>query len=92
MKQEVSETIGLQALAWLAGNEELLSVFQGATGSCAQDFRERTQDPEFLGSVLDFLMMNDNWVIEFCDANDLGYDQPMLARQSLPGGEQMNWT
>jgi hypothetical protein len=92
MDQDTAETIGLQALTWLAGHDELLPVFQGATGSDEQDFRDRAQDPEFLGSLLDFMMMNDDWVIEFCDANGLSYDKPMTARQSLPGGQQVNWT
>ena len=92
MQQEIAETIALQALGWLAGNDELLPVFLGATGSSSDDLRDRAHDPEFLGSLLDFLTMNDDWVVEFCDAHSLGYDQPMLARQSLPGGQQVNWT
>lgn len=92
MQQEIAETIALRALAWLAGNEELLPVFLGATGAGEDDMRERAQDPEFLGSVLEFLMNDDAWVVEFCDTHQLRYDQPMLARQALPGGAQINWT
>ncbi len=92
MKQEQAETIALQALGWLAGNDELLPVFLGATGSDANDMRARAQDTEFLGSVLDFMMNDDDWVVEFCDGAGLGYDQPMAARQGLPGGAQYNWT
>ena len=92
LDREVAETVALRALGWLAGNEELLPVFLGSTGSDAGDFRDRAQDAEFLGSLLDFLMMNDDLVVAFCDANGLDYDQPMLARQSLPGGAQLNWT
>ncbi len=92
MQQEIAETIALRALAWLAGNEELLPVFLGATGAGEDDMRERAQDPEFLGSVLEFLMNDDAWVVEFCDAHQLRYDQPMQARQALPGGAQVNWT
>lgn len=92
MQRDFAETLALRALAWLAGNDELLPVFLGATGSSADDLSVRASDPEFLGSLLDFLMMNDKWIVEFCDANSIGYDQPMLARQVLPGGEQVNWT
>jgi len=92
MQREIAETVALQALGWLAGNEELLPVFLGTTGAGEDDLRERAGDPEFLGSLLDFLMMNDAWVVEFCDAHALGYDQPMQARAALPGGEQVNWT
>jgi Protein of unknown function (DUF3572) len=92
VQRELAETIGLRALAWLAGNQELLEVFQGATGVSADDMKTRAQEPDFLGSVLEFVMMDDAWVVEFCDATGLGYDAPMRARQVLPGGAQINWT
>ena len=87
-----AEVIALQALGWLVGNEELLPVFLGATGSSEDDIRQRAADAEFLGSVLDFLMMDDAWVVAFCDANGLAYEDPMAARAQLPGGEQVHWT
>ncbi|MGR3363688.1 MAG: DUF3572 family protein, partial [Maritimibacter harenae] len=37
MKQEQAETIGLQALGWLAGNDELMPVFLGSTGGDLAD-------------------------------------------------------
>ncbi len=92
MQQEYAETIAIQVLGWLAGNEELLPVFLGATGASTDDIRTRMRDAEFLGSVLDFVTMNDTWVVEFCDSHGLQYDQPMRARQALPGGQQVNWT
>lgn len=92
MQQESAETIALQALAWLAGNDALFSVFLGATGASELDLRARAAEPEFLGAVLDFLMMDDAWVVEFCDAEGLKYETPMLARAALPGGQQVSWT
>ncbi|QGX98922.1 DUF3572 family protein [Roseovarius faecimaris] len=87
-----AEVTGLRALTWLAGNDELLPVFCGATGAAEQDFRTRLNEPEFLGSVLEFLLMDDAWVQAFCDAENLPYDAPWRARQMLPGGEEVNWT
>ncbi|MGB5558919.1 MAG: DUF3572 domain-containing protein [Paracoccaceae bacterium] len=92
MRQEYAETIAIRAVAWLAGNDELLPVFLGATGASESDLRARLAEPEFLGSVLDFMMMDDQWVVAFCDGSDLAYDQIMQARQALPGGAQVNWT
>ncbi len=92
MQQESAETIALQALAWLAGDDALLSVFLGATGASELDLRRRAAEPEFLGAVLDFLMMDDAWVVTFCDAQGLKYETPMLARAALPGGQQVSWT
>lgn len=89
---EAAETLGLEALGWLVANEDLLPVFLGATGASENDLREQAQNPEFLGSVLDFLMMDDAWVIAFCDVSSIAYDRPMRARAALPGGQQFNWT
>ena len=90
--QDTAETLALQALGWLAANQDLLPVFLGSTGAGEGDLKTRASDPVFLGAVLDFVMMDDTWVVAFCDAHALPYDRIMQARASLPGGEQVNWT
>lgn len=90
--QEAAETLALRALAWLVANEEILPLFLGATGSSAADLRARAADPDFLGSVLDFLLTDDAWVMAFCDAAGYGYSEPGAARHSLPGGAETHWT
>ncbi|WP_296765217.1 DUF3572 domain-containing protein [Sediminimonas sp.] len=92
LPRETAETLALEALAWLLSNDELLPVFMGATGADVDDLRTSAGDPAFLGSVLDFLMMDDAWVVAFCDAAGVPYDRPMAARAALPGGEQVHWT
>lgn len=92
MQQDAAETLALGALAWLAGNDDLLPVFLGATGAGIEDLRARASDPEFLAAVLDFLTMDDAWVQGFCDSAGLGYDAPMAARRALPGGQLPDWT
>ncbi|MBV2358483.1 DUF3572 domain-containing protein [Thalassococcus sp. CAU 1522] len=92
MSRESAETVGLQAVAWLASNDDLLPVFSGATGAGEAEFRVNLQDPEFQGAVLDFILMDDAWIAAFCDAQGLGYDAPMQARAALPGGAQVHWT
>ena len=92
MTPDAAETVGLKALAWLAGNDELLPVFLGATGANAEDLRNQAGDPAFLASVLDFVTMDDAWVTAFCDSAGLSYDTPLRARQALPGAEQVHWT
>lgn len=90
--QNAAEVTGLKALSWLAGHEELLPIFCGATGAAEQDFRARLGEPEFLVSVLDFILMDDAWIRGFCDAEGLPYDAPFRARQMLPGGGEVSWT
>lgn len=92
ISRDRADMIGLQAVAWLASNDELLPVFQGSTGASEDDFRRGLTDPEFQGSVLDFLLMDDAWVMAFCDAQSLDYEFPIQARAMLPGGEQVHWT
>lgn len=48
MRRENAETLALEALAWLVGNDELLPVFLGATGSSESDLRERPERPSSL--------------------------------------------
>lgn len=92
MSQESAELVGLQALEWLVGHEELMPVFLGSTGASASDVRENAGDPAFLGAVLDFIMMDDDWVRAMCDHAGLPYDRLMVARAALPGGGQVHWT
>ncbi len=90
--RDTAETLALQALGWLASNDDLLPAFLGSTGATEDDVRARATDPVFLGAVFDFLMMDDAWVISFCDAHALPYERIMQARAALPGGEQVHWT
>lgn len=92
MSPERAETIALQALGWLAANEELCPTFLGASGATVEDMRDRATDPQFLGSVLEFLTMNDDWIISFCDSVGISYDKPLRARYALPGSERIEWT
>lgn len=91
MTPETAETVGLQALGWLAASDELLPVFLGSTGAGLPDLRTRAAEPEFLGAVLDFVLMDDAWVAGFCEATGLAYDLPRLARAALPGGTVADW-
>ncbi|OIQ29818.1 MAG: hypothetical protein BM562_10495 [Alphaproteobacteria bacterium MedPE-SWcel] len=87
-----AEVLSLKALSWLAGSDELLPVFLGASGASLSDLRDRVNDPAFLGAVLDFLLMDDAWVMAFCDIEALPYSALVEARAALPGGEQVHWT
>jgi hypothetical protein len=92
MKQEQAEIVAIQALGWLAEDRDLLGVFLGASGADINDLKQAASDPAFLGSVLDFILMDDSHVIRFCDAVSRPYETPMQARQALPGGAKVNWT
>lgn len=90
--REFAETLALRALGWIVGNEEMLPAFLGATGLSVADLGRRTAEPELLVSVLDFLLLDDAWVVAFCDTAGYRYDEPLAARRALPGGEEPHWT
>lgn len=92
MNETSAQTIALNVLAWLAGNDELFEVFMGSSGMSAEELGARAGETEVLAAVLDFLTMDDQWVLDW--ARDLGQPPtaPMEARMALPGGAQVNWT
>ncbi len=92
MQQDSAEHVALTALAWLAADDELFGVFLGATGADAAAVKAQATDPAFLGAVLDFILMDDAWVIACADAQSIPYEALSQARQALPGGDLPNWT
>jgi hypothetical protein len=92
MQQEQAEVIALQGLAWLAGNDDLCPTFLGASGGSVDDLRDRATDPAFLGAVLEFITMDDAWVMAFCNTIGLAYELPLQARYALPGAQNIHWT
>ena len=92
MSPELAQTIALQALGWIISQDELRDIFLGSTGGTASELATNASDPALQASVLEFLTMDDAWVIQFCDASGLKYDQPLQARYALPGAEQVHWT
>ena len=91
MNPERAETVALQALAWIAADEELLPRLAGATGLSLEDARSSAQDPAFLAGILEFLCMEDAWIQRFCDDHGLPYDAPMKALMALPGQQRDEW-
>ncbi|MCH2164003.1 MAG: DUF3572 domain-containing protein [Marinovum sp.] len=92
ISRDTAEIIALEALAWIVGQDDLAPVFLGASGASQDELKIRSADPEFLAAVLDFLVMDDAWVVGFCDAQKRAYTEPMAARAMLPGGEAVHWT
>ena len=89
---ETAEILALRALAWLLANDDLLPVFMGSTGVDAETLREGAGTPEVQRSVLDFILLDDAWVIGFCDMHEFDYASVHTARQWLAGGEEYHWT
>ncbi|MCC5985722.1 MAG: DUF3572 family protein [Rhodobacteraceae bacterium] len=88
----MAETVALAALGWLAAQDDLWPVFLGATGADAAAVRAGAGDPEFLAAVLDFILMDDAWVIAAAAAQEVAPERLAQARAALPGGAAVHWT
>ena len=87
-----AETLALQVIAWMLGDDDRTAGFLAATGAAPADLAFQAGDPDFLGAVLDHLLSQDDLITAFCDAAGLPYTAPMQARPHLPGFSQMHWT
>lgn len=92
ISEEQAETRAIEALGWLVGNQDLLGTFMGSTGASVDDLKTQASDPVFLGSVLDFILMDDAWVTQLCDSLNWPYEQVQQVRWSLRGGAPVHWT
>lgn len=85
MNRERAETLALQAVSFLAGDEDRLDRFLLLSGMDGNDLRERIADAAFLGGVLDHILAHEPDLIEFAEAVDLPPEQVARARAALPG-------
>ena len=85
MNLSAAHTLAIQALAYLAGDDEALGSFLAESGLGPDDLRERADDPQLLAGVLDYLLANEKLLLEFCVANRTNPELPRRARSLLPG-------
>ena len=82
------ETLALQALAFIAGDDDRLERFIGLTGIDPGALRTIARDPAGLGAVLDYLLGWEPLLLEFAAAHDLKPESIALARRKLPGSTE----
>ncbi len=92
MDREIAETRALEVLTWVLSKDDLIQVFMGATGASQNDLRSNTLSHEFLLSILDFVLMDDRWVISCSKFLNIDPSQIQLIRMSLDGGQEVTWT
>ena len=81
--REVAEIVAVQALSFIAGDPELLGRFLSETGIGPATLRTAASDPQFLRSVLDFVMRDDTTVKAFSKASELHPTNIAAAHQAL---------
>ena len=92
MDREIAETRALEVLTWVLSEDDLIQGFMGATGASQNDLRSNTLSHEFLLSILDFVLMDDRWVISCSKFLNIDPSQIQLIRMSLDGGQEVTWT
>ena len=81
--REVAEIVAIQALSFIAGDPERLGPFLAESGLGPETLRTAAANPQFLASVLDFIMRDDASVKAFADASKLHPTNVAAARQVL---------
>ena len=92
MNKEIAETRALEVLTWVLAEDDLIQVFMDATGASQDDLRSNTSNHEFLISILDFVLMDDSWIISCSKFMNIDPSQIQVIKMSLDGGQEVNWT
>ena len=80
-----AETIALKAVHFILNSDDIRQSFIANTGILPLDFEHSVGNPEFLGGILDFLLANEELLIEFCAESGITPEEPSRIRQLFPG-------
>ncbi len=88
MTSENAEILALEALGWLAGEEDGIKRFLDQSGIDAGALREGAGSPEMNGAVLDFLLGHEDLLMRFCEAASVEPKDVHAARRAF-GREEL---
>lgn len=92
MTRDEAEKATLEALAWIAADQDRTSALLQATGADPTNLRESVKQPEFMSFIWDFLMMSDENILGYCEATGRQPESIANIRAALPGGDDPHWT
>jgi hypothetical protein len=78
--------LALDALLYIAKDQELMSRFLGETGFEAADLRRQAEDPGFAGIMLDYLCSDESLLLAFAADKGIAPTEPEAMRQYLASG------
>jgi hypothetical protein len=87
-----AETLALQALAWLMGEDGRAGAFLAATGIGPAALRAQAGSAMLAAAVLDHLLADEALLLDFCGGQGLPPTAIAEARRHLPGGDLPHWT
>ena len=80
---ERAEILALEALGWIAGRPEAIDRLLAVSGLSVQDLRQAAGNPDLLGSILDFLLANEPFLLDFCQDTSTSTKAVHMARHRL---------
>lgn len=86
--RQAAEIVAIQALSFIAGDPERLGLFLAETGIGPETLRSSAADPQFLISVLNFVLRDDTTAKAFADSVQLHPTNVAAALQVL---EDKRW-
>ncbi len=86
MQKAEAEQIAINALAFIAGEPELLPRFLSLTGIEASQIRQAAAEPGFLAGVLGFILAHEPTLLRFSQASGISPATIAAAPLALPGG------
>jgi hypothetical protein len=81
--QQNAEMLAVQALAFIAEDEDRLGGFLASTGLALQSIRDAAREPDFLAGVLEHMLTDENLLIAFADGVGIDPAEVARARQML---------
>ena len=82
-----AESVAIAALAFVAGDPELLPRFLAITGIEAQSIRQAASEPGFLAGVLNFVLAHEPTLLRFSEETGIEPARVAGAIRHLPLGD-----
>ncbi len=84
--REAAEGLAIQALSFLAEDDERFGQFLALSGLDASEIRAAAGQPGFLAGVLDHLVSDERMLVAFAEQSGLAPGEIAKAHSALSGG------
>lgn len=83
MNSNQAKTLAIQALTFITAEPKYLNEFIAVTGLDPKIIRDNINNDEFLESILDYILSNENLLISYCEAENIDPKSPSIAKSAL---------
>jgi hypothetical protein len=78
-----AEILALDALGWLAGDEDAIARFLSLSGISAASLRQAAGSRDMARAILDFLLSDEELLLRFCETSSTDPKTVPMARNRL---------